>query len=363
MRFYLIGAGFISRTHAEAIYKKLPSEEVELKVAEPFEKSLAEFIAAFPNAIGYGDAAEMLSESPREDDIVIVGTPPAVHFELAMLGLASGRHVLCEKPLVMDKQQSELLLQEAKSRSLWLGCCSNRFLGDAKIEAVRELLGQRKLGEPYKATFIHRNERGRPGIEYQPWSRWFLDRSRSGGGVLIDWGPYDIALLNQLFAPVQVDVLSAWTARPLTQVDPTDCVNDVEQHVAAMLRYHTADGKQLMVHYERCNVTHGAPYTTTEIEGTEGAVSWDSYFSGDSVTYGRDLEGSRTSETHTYSNPEGTFGFMDNPVRYFIDKVKSDSAYALVNEQAAFNFQCMMAIYACAETREPQTVRLEGAPV
>jgi len=359
VRFYLIGAGFISRTHAEAIYKRLPHSDVELKVAEPLEKNLSEFLSLFPDAIGYRNVSDMLSEEPQETDIVIVGTPPSTHYELAMLGLKSGRHVLCEKPLVMDSQQSRQLLDETMSRGRLLGCCSNRFLGNPKLEEVKRLVRQRQLGEPYKVTYIHRNERGRPGIEYQPWSRWFLDRSRSGGGVLIDWGPYDMAILNDILQPVKVEVLSAWTSRPLTAADPTDCVNDVEQHVAATLRYELVDASNVMVHYERSNVTHGQPYEITEIEGTTGAVSWDTYFKGDSVTYGSDLEGRRVIQTK--SLPESTeYGYMDNPVRYFVDYVTSGSPFAIINEQTSFNFECLMAIYACAESGEQQTIIREG---
>lgn len=362
MRIYLVGAGVISRAHAKALSKLLPTGEVTLKVADPSEKNLAEFRATFPTAIGYNDATAMLAEAPRETDVVIVATPPVTHYELALQGLRSGRHVLCEKPLVMNREQAAQLLTEANARGLQLGCCSNRYLGSAKLEEVKRLVRGGELGDLYKVTCIHRRERNRTGIEYQPESRWFLDRSRNGGGVLFDWGPYDFATLNDILLPTEVVVLAAWSSRPLTEIDPVDCVNDVEQHVGAMLRYRLADGRDVAIHYERCSLTHGKPYLMTEIEGTKGAVRWDTFHQGDEVTRCFDREGCRVEETATFSDAV-TNNPSDNPLRYLLGNLAEGCPYAIVNEQAVFNFECMLAIYACVQSGERQRVtrREKGA--
>ncbi|WP_299723066.1 hypothetical protein [Devosia sp.] len=75
------------------------------------------------------------------------------------------------------------------------------------------------LGELYHVTCRHRTQRGRSGIEYQPEGRWFLDRAKSGGGVLMDWSVYDLATL---FEPTRVEIRDAWTAQPRTGADPAD---------------------------------------------------------------------------------------------------------------------------------------------
>jgi predicted dehydrogenase len=169
----------------------------------------------------------------------------------------------------------------AEEKKLLLGCCSDRFLGLPKTLEVKSLIESGKLGEIYKVTYIERKQRSRSGIEYQPESKWFLDRSKAGGGILFDWGPYDFAILNDVLKPSAVEVLGAWKSKPVTEVDPTETVYNVESHAGAMLRYHLSDAKTLSVHYERANGTHGKPYTHMAIEGTLESISWYPYFGED----------------------------------------------------------------------------------
>src|SRR5215216_4757710 len=101
LRIYLIGAGAIARYHANAI-TKLPVDQVTLSVTDTRSDTLGDFVRRFPYAQPFSIAAAMLAEPPQPNDIVIVATPPAAHAELACQALASGRHVLCEKPLALD---------------------------------------------------------------------------------------------------------------------------------------------------------------------------------------------------------------------------------------------------------------------
>lgn len=355
MRFYLIGAGVIGRTHAEAIRKLPLGEGYELNVADPNPQALAGFAALYPEARTFADAGAMLGEAARDDDVVIVGTPPFTHFQLSRMGLESGRHVLCEKPLVMNGAEADGLLEVARAHNRLLGCCSVRFLGLPKTERVKELLQSRELGDIYKITFVYRGQRSRPGVEYQPESRWFLDRSKSAGGIVMDWGPYDFSVLNDLLAPVSVEVAAAWMSKPLTEADPDDTVYDVEGHAGAMLNYRLSDGNPVWIQYERASCTHGEAYHHVEIEGTLGAVRWSPYFESDSVVFTRDRNGEPVSSESLAAN-ESEFGFMDHPVYYFWKKIKGEPSQAVVNEQAVFNFRCLQAIYDCADTGTPQLV-------
>ncbi|MBP3961740.1 Gfo/Idh/MocA family protein [Paenibacillus lignilyticus] len=356
MRFYLIGAGVINRTHAEAIYKIEGEEVIEIKVADPNPAALASFAERFPQVTTFTDAKEMLNEEPREDDIVIVGTPPFTHFPLSRMALESGRHTLCEKPLVMNREEAEALLEIAKANNRMLGCCSVRFLQVPKTDEVKRILNSGELGDVYKISFVFRGQRGRPGIEHQPESRWFLDKSKAAGGIVMDWGPYDFTLLNDMLQPVSVEVASAWTAKPETDIDPKDVVYDIEGHVGAMLKFQQASGKSVWVQYERASCTHGEPYYTVEIEGTNGAVKWSPYFETDQVLVKSDKNGEVITNENTIPY-EGQIGYMDHPIHFFYQKVKGQQSPAVVNEQAVFNFLCLQSIYDAAASQQAVVLR------
>src|SRR5438552_664827 len=67
---------------------------------------------------------ELLND--RDIEAVLVATPTAMHFEHAMAALSAGKHVMVEKPMAMDLDQSRKLVDEAKQRRLVLSVFHNR---------------------------------------------------------------------------------------------------------------------------------------------------------------------------------------------------------------------------------------------
>nr|WP_322817063.1 Gfo/Idh/MocA family oxidoreductase [Chloroflexus sp.] len=53
-------------------------------------------------------------------DAVVIATPVSSHFELALMALQAGKHVLVEKPFTATIVQAERLVEEAKRRGLIL---------------------------------------------------------------------------------------------------------------------------------------------------------------------------------------------------------------------------------------------------
>lgn len=361
-RIYLVGAGIIARAHAAAIHTLPDAESVVLAVADPNAHTLEAFAAQYPQARLFKDAQTMLEEPAQHTDIVIVATPPSTHYELACAALATGRHVLCEKPLAMDQAQARAMLVVAREQQRLLGCCSVRFLHMPVAEEVRRLLQEGAVGSLSHVRFVNREQRNRPGIEYQPESPWFLQQAKSGGGTLMDRAPYEFTVLNDLFQPVQVDVLAAWLANPVTALNlPPDIVNDVEQQAGATLRYHLADGTTFLLNYERASCTHSEDQSLIEIEGVKGTLrwSWPRWGTHPTLTYSYDKDGWVESKTSTFPFPflvTNALRFGEKPLFYFYQRVTGQPSSAVVNEQALFNFSCIRAIYDCARTGEPHTV-------
>ena len=356
----IAGAGFIGRAHAEAA--RLLDGGARLMVADPGDAARSSFAAQFPEAETFSDVREMLKRPAEPGDIVVVATPPRSHAEIAELAFASGRHVLSDKPLGFDLDDGSRMLDAARRAGRHLGDSSNRFLGYASTERARDIVGSGALGEIYHATVCHRRGRMRSGIEYQPESRWFLDRARSGGGVLMDWGVYDLTTFFHVLQPRRVEVLQAWMRRPPTSADPGDVVFDVETHVGASLRLETTAGATVIVDYERASASYGSERMIMEVEGLAGAVRWDWIpwlKDGKADVAVRAERDGALSETVESFDLNGTLHFHHRPLVYFADALSGGTAPAVLDERALFGFAVVRTIYDVVADGRPRSVDID----
>jgi predicted dehydrogenase len=358
MRIYLVGAGVISRTHVAAA-RKLP-ESVQFRVADVSSHALEGFAEVYPDIPPFADTTAMLtSEPPRDDDIVIIATPPFAHLEPTLEALQSGRHVLCEKPLAMTAEDADRMLAAADAAGRLLGCCSVRFRGLPHNETVKRVLASGVLGGLHHLTWVNKWARSRSGIEYQPGSSWFLDSSKSGGGILMDWGPYDIATLTDLFAPTAIGIEAVAIARPETSADPSDVVFDVETAASAAMVL-DRDEQRLLVSYQRASAMHGEEVFRAELEGTRGSLRWTPFDSRADVVLRTD-EGEGPVERVIEPEPRAPYEAFDYPIIHFAAAVAGRPNLALVGRDAVANFHWVRAMYDVARDAQPRRVELGGA--
>lgn len=345
-RVTFIGAGHIAREHLAALARL--SLTPAITVVDPHDGAVREFAAATNFAVERAASLdEALDPGAGPDDVVVVCTPPALHADAAIRALRSGRHVLCEKPFAMSADEASRMASVAAEVGRELHCCSVRFLGNAGTERVRELLEAGELGTPYRLVWRHRYARARTGIEYQPVSRWFLDRSRNGGGTLMDWGPYDLATILDLLGARTVTVVSAWTTAPTTWTDlEPGTVNDVEQHVGAQLRVTREDGVDVVVDYERAACVHGPEEAVFRLEGSQASAQWDwlNLDGTSDVIIWSDDHGAPVVRTDTVTQ-HTDYGHHDRPIRGMRAALDGTAAEMMRADRAAFAFRVLRAIY------------------
>ena len=356
-RIYIIGVGAISGSHIEAI-KKLPnSDGIEVHVSDINPEALERMKEKYPYIHTHTDTSVMLSSPPKADDFVIVSTPPVSHCKLTLLALGSGRHVLCEKPFAMNQNEAKLMLKKAKELQKLLGCCSIRFIGHKATETMKTWIDEGKLGKIYSVNWYHRGQGSREGVVIQASSSWRAEKSKGGGGVVMDWGAYDFATINDVIRPIKVEVLHAWIAPPVENAQtPEGVILDVEFHAGATMIYHREDGISIPVSYERGHPAYGNNKTEFEFQGTKGFAELN--WLGDGLKRYFDQEGKVVSEDITCQSNEGDPSMLERPVSYFYKAVNGYTSPAILNEQAVFNFSCLRAVYDCAETGQPQIVTM-----
>ncbi len=196
----IIGNGSISRMHANG-YRKL--ENVEIYALCDINRERAETMAREYNVPmeRVFTSVEDLVALP-EIDAVSVCTWNSAHAPCTIAALRAGKHVLCEKPMAMNAAQAAQMELEAKKagKLLMIGFV-RRFGNDCDV--LRDFIRMGYFGDLYyaKATYLRRH--GCPG-------GWFCDKTRSGGGPLIDLGVHVIDLVRFLMGnPQPVSVYGA----------------------------------------------------------------------------------------------------------------------------------------------------------
>ena len=356
----IIGTGAIADHHLHGIRRTFGDSGCTISATDANPAALEAFGRKAGEAVRlYPSVEAMLAQPAGQNDVVIVATPPFTHHALAIQALRSGRHVLCEKPLATSVGQADEMFATARELGLVLMDCSVRFLDWPANRHVRELVNDGKLGRLNQLRWQHRQNRVRFGIEAQPQTTWALDRSKNGGGCLMDWGPYDFSILNEVFQPEKVEVAHAWMESPETRLSlPAGVVFDVEEAVGASLRLTRKDGSSFSVVFERSACTHGEEFSVAAIEGSAGAVRWDwLMFEPEArVWHSRDEDGKLVTATETFQNDPTLLTWVEKPIRWIFDRIAGKPCPAPSADELLFNFRCLRSLYDAASSGTSKTV-------
>ncbi len=142
----LVGTGFIGPVHLEAL-RRLNRPIVGILGSTP-EKSRQ---AAQAHGVerGYASYDELLADPSVH--AVHLTSPNRFHFEQCRRALEAGKHVLCEKPLAMNVNESSALVALAKHKALVAAVCYNVRFYPLCLE-VKEWIASGRLGEIYHVT-------------------------------------------------------------------------------------------------------------------------------------------------------------------------------------------------------------------
>ena len=201
LRVGIIGAGFVSvRSHIPG-YQRLPDVEV-VALCDTNEARAQEVAQRFGIPHVFTDYRDLLAFPDL--DVVSVCVPNALHAEITIAALDSGRHVLCEKPMAITVAQAEAMAAAAErnNRLLTLGL---HFRFAPHSRTLKRLIQAGALGDIYLAQISLLRRSGIPG-----YGSWFTNRDLAGGGVLLDLGVHLLDLILYLMDfPTPVSVMAA----------------------------------------------------------------------------------------------------------------------------------------------------------
>lgn len=142
----------------------------------------------------YKTFADVLADSGVE--AVVVATPNDSHKELCLAALEAGKHVVCEKPVMMSVADFDDVVKVAETSGKTFMTHQNRRW-DSDFLIIRELYREQTLGELFQIESRVHGANGIPG----DWRHL----KAQGGGMVLDWG---VHLLDQLLFMVDSPIKS-----------------------------------------------------------------------------------------------------------------------------------------------------------
>jgi predicted dehydrogenase len=192
----LIGCGDISRKRVAPALRDIP--ECELIAVSRARADLADaFAKEFGAKRWYGDWRELIADG--EIDAVYIATPVYLHAEQTVAAAEAGKHVLCEKPMAMTPEECDRMIAACDLKDVALGVAYYRRFYPA-IRRIKEIIASGEIGKPIIAQ-INAFERFNPSPGEDRY--WLLEKSKSGGGPMMDFGCHRLEILLNLFGPIE----------------------------------------------------------------------------------------------------------------------------------------------------------------
>ena len=241
----------------------------------------------------------------NRDDIqaVCIASPTKMHYEMAKAALEHQKHVLCEKPLTLLREEGLELKKIAEDRGLIL-MVGHVFLFNAGIIWLKEYIESGQLGRVYYAYSTRTN----------------LGPFRYDVNALWDLAPHDISIFNFLFDAIPL-CLSATSHKFIGETldDVTFATLEYPNKIAANIHVSWLDPKKVR---------------QMTIVGDKKMVVWDDLDNlGPIKVYDKHVE-----KTSKYYATYGEFQLLSREGSITIPKIGASEP---LKKQAQFFIECI----------------------
>ncbi len=193
LRIGLVGLGGVCAQVHYPGFSRIPGVEIAA-LCDPDEHLLGRRQAEWKIETIHSDYMQFLREV--ELDAVVIATPNVYHRTLILAALKAGCHVLCEKPLGMNQEETVEVYQAARdSGQNHMVAFTYRFVPG--MNYLRHLVQSGELGQIRHARFQRLQDWGEGPIG------WRQYRDRAGSGELGDMGIHRIDFAEDLLGPIQ----------------------------------------------------------------------------------------------------------------------------------------------------------------
>ena len=193
VKFAVIGAGRIGKRHAEMIKRHEEAELVAICDVKPISEVDAEKFG-----VPYFNDADELFNSGIDIDVVNVCTPNGFHAQHSLLALNHKKHIVCEKPMALHKQDCEAIIYKALQMHRNVFCVmQNRYSPPSAW--IKEVIEDKIIGDVYMVQlncYWNRDER------YYKQGSWKGTEDLDGGTLFTQFSHF-IDIMYWLFGDIK----------------------------------------------------------------------------------------------------------------------------------------------------------------
>ncbi|XID91403.1 Gfo/Idh/MocA family protein [Paenibacillaceae bacterium WGS1546] len=198
----MIGAGFMGKAHSMSFaampmfFWPAPAMPVRKMVADVTEEAAAE-AAQRLGFEQYTSDWRQVVDNP-EIDIIDIVTPNSSHAEIAIAAAKAGKHIICEKPLARDAEESKRMLEAVEAAGVKHLVAFN-YRRTPAVALAKKYIEEGSIGRilNFRGTYL------------QDWSAdpnsplsWRFQKSLAGSGALGDIGTHVIDFARYLVGEI-----------------------------------------------------------------------------------------------------------------------------------------------------------------
>lgn len=256
----VVGTAFGGRVHVPAL-RAAGFDVVALVGRDPRRTTARAAELGVPlGTVDLGEAIDALGPGPKA---VTVATPPDSHVEPVLAAVASGAHVICEKPFAFEQSDAARMVAAAEAAGV-VALAGTEFRWTPAEALTARLVRTGQIGVPSLATFVQHSALVAHGLPEAFNADWWLDPGRGGGIINASAFHY-------------VDRFRVWlgdvraVSASVQQIGATARAGGVEDAYTAML--HFDSGAVGLV--QQCSAAPGRPARTCRVVGSTGSTWLD----------------------------------------------------------------------------------------
>jgi len=272
----LIGCGFMGRTHSNAHRRVGNFFQLEY---QPVLKAICDFeekSKPFAEQWGYESFETDWRKLIARDDIDLIDIclPNNMHAEVAMAAAEAGKMIICEKPLAMNTEQGQQMVDVVEKAGV-ANFVSFNYRRIPAVTLAKNLIDEGRLGKIFHSRHLF----------LQDWTissdlpqggdaLWRLDAKVAGSGVTGDLLAHNIDTAMWLNGPIEKVVAMTETFIKERQHNITGKVEKVTIDDASLFLARFANGSLASFEATRYARGHKALFTL-EINGEKASLFWD----------------------------------------------------------------------------------------